>query len=100
MARGVRCAVCRHVEVAKIDMLRAGGASFRSDAAKFPPLHRDQLYRHWKHVQKARRLALVAGPGTIEEMVTKAAGERPSPRPSATRSAARRDDDSPLRRSA
>jgi hypothetical protein len=75
MARGVRCAVCRHVEVAKIDMLRAGGASFRALAAKFPPLHRDQLYRHWKHVSKERRLALVAGPLKLEEMAAKAAAE-------------------------
>jgi hypothetical protein len=75
MARGVRCAVCRHIEVAKIDMLRAGGASFRSLAAKFPGLSRDQLHRHWRHLSRDRRLALVAGPGTIEEMAAKAAAE-------------------------
>jgi hypothetical protein len=73
MAR--RCTVCLHNDVAKIDALRAGGASYRSLAAKFG-LHRDQLYRHWKnHVGKDRRLALVAGPLTIEEMATKAAAE-------------------------
>jgi hypothetical protein len=57
-------------------MLRAGGASYRSLAVKFPGLSRDQLHRHWlRCVSKQRRLALVAGPIKLDELAARAASE-------------------------
>jgi hypothetical protein len=70
-----RCAVCRHPERARIEMLRAGGASYESIGSKFG-LHRDAVWRHWRdHTSPERKAQLLAGPVQLHELAQRAAAE-------------------------
>lgn len=69
------CTVCNHAQRARIEALRAGGASYRVLGEKFG-LSKSVLHRHWKlHVAAERRAALIVGPVKIEELANKAAEE-------------------------
>jgi hypothetical protein len=66
-----KCAVCRHDERWRIELLKAGGASLDALAAKFG-VSRDSIDRHWhRHVSLEARASYLIGPG---EMAT--IGER------------------------
>jgi hypothetical protein len=71
-----RCQACRHVDLARIDMLLASGASQRSVARRFS-LSKDALSRHWnQHISPERRAQLVAGPVLrLSELAERAASE-------------------------
>jgi hypothetical protein len=69
------CAVCRHPERARIEALRASGASLESLARKFK-VHKDAVWRHWKdHVSADLKTAYLAGPATIAELKERAVAE-------------------------
>jgi hypothetical protein len=69
------CAVCRHPERARIEALRASGASLESLAKKFR-IHKDAVWRHWRdHVSADLKTAYLAGPATIAELKERAAEE-------------------------
>jgi hypothetical protein len=69
------CAVCRHSERARIEALRASGASLESLAKKFR-IHKDAVWRHWRdHVSVDLKTAYLAGPSTIAELKERAAEE-------------------------
>ncbi len=72
---GPGCKVCLHPERARLETLRAAGASYESLAKKFEGVSKDQIFRHWKKcVPAERKASLVAGPGVkIEELAEKAA---------------------------
>jgi hypothetical protein len=75
MARklSTRCQVCRHDERWRIELLRAGGASLDSLAAKFN-VPRDAIYRHWHaHVSAEMKAGYLAGPVQLQELAAKAA---------------------------
>ena len=81
MTRGMRranpttCAICRHPERARIEALRASGASLNSLARKFK-IHRDANSRHWKdHVSADLKTSYLAGPAAIAELKERAAEE-------------------------
>ena len=70
-----RCQVCRHDERWRIELLRAGGASFEALAAKFK-IDRDALWRHWhKHVSQEMKAQYLCGPAQLAELAEKAASE-------------------------
>jgi hypothetical protein len=70
-----RCAVCRHPERARIELLRAGGASYDSLGTKFG-LHRDAIWRHWRdHVSVETKAQYFAGPVQLHELAERAAVE-------------------------
>ena len=72
-SRNSRCQCCRHPERWRIELLRAGGASLDSLAAKFG-LHRDAIARHWnRHVSAEMKAGYLAGPAQLEELAAKAA---------------------------
>jgi hypothetical protein len=69
------CAVCRHPERARIEALRASGASLDSLARKFK-VHRDAVWRHWQsHCSPDLKIQYLAGPATIAELKERAAKE-------------------------
>ena len=72
---GPACKVGLHPERARLETLRAGGASYDSLAKKFEGVSKDQIFRHWKKCVPAERKAqLIGGPGVkIEELAEKAA---------------------------
>jgi hypothetical protein len=75
LARHPRCAVCKHEERHRIELLRARGASLVSLATQFD-LHRDALWRHWqRHVDDDAKARLIAGPVPLAKMVERAAAE-------------------------
>jgi hypothetical protein len=68
-----RCAVCRHPERWRIELLKAGGASLDSLAAKFG-LHRDAIARHWnRHVSAEMKAGYLAGPVQLQDLAATAA---------------------------
>jgi hypothetical protein len=70
-----RCQVCRHEERWRIELLRAGGASLDSLAAKFN-LDRDAIWRHWRqHVTDEAKATYLCGPADMEKLAEKAALE-------------------------
>lgn len=70
-----QCQVCRHEERWRIELLKAGGASLDSLAAKFG-VHRDAIWRHWRdHVPPEARATYLAGPADMEKLVSRAADE-------------------------
>lgn len=72
------CLVCNHPERARIELLRVGGASLDSLAAKFD-ISRDAIWRHGaKHVSQERRAELTVGRSKIEELAETAADESKS----------------------
>ena len=69
------CAVCLHADRARVEALRASGASLESLARKFK-LHKDAIWRHWRdHVSADLKTAYLAGPATIAELKERAAKE-------------------------
>ena len=76
--RPSQCTVCAHQERARIELLRAGGASLRILAEKFG-ISKDAVHRHFEnHVTDARKAELCAGPARVEELANKAADESKS----------------------
>jgi hypothetical protein len=74
---GPGCKVCLHSERARLELLRAGGASYDSLAKKFEGVSRDQIFRHWtKHVPDARKSELIGGPGLSSEQLAEKANEK------------------------
>jgi hypothetical protein len=70
-----RCAVCRHPERWRIELLRAGGAGLDALATKFE-LTRDAIHRHWhKHVTPEMKSNYLCGPAQLAELAEKAAIE-------------------------
>jgi len=70
-----RCQVCKHGERWRIELLRAGGATLDSLAAKFE-LHRDAIHRHWRdHVAPEMKASYLCGPAQLAELAEKAAAE-------------------------
>jgi hypothetical protein len=70
-----RCQVCRHEERARLELLKAGGASLDSLAIKFG-VSRDAIHRHWRdHVSDEMKAGYLAGPGSLEELAERAAKE-------------------------
>lgn len=56
------CQVCRHLDRARIEILLAGGASFRSLSRQYK-LHDKSISNHWhQHVDEERKAALLLGP--------------------------------------
>ena len=68
-----RCQCCRHPERWRLELLRAGGASLDSLAAKFR-LERNSIHRHWReHVSDEMKASYLAGPIQLQDLATKAA---------------------------
>jgi hypothetical protein len=77
MARKIsnRCQVCRHPDRWRLELLRAGGASLDSLAAKFG-LERDAIWRHWQHHVTAEMKAnYLCGPAELATLAERAAIE-------------------------
>jgi hypothetical protein len=71
-----RCAVCKHPDRAKIEGLRAGGASLRALAERFGLTGKDAVHYHFKHcVSPERRASLMIGPAQWESLSNQAAQE-------------------------
>jgi hypothetical protein len=63
-----QCQVCRHPDKWRVELLRAGGASLDSLAAKFS-LDRDAIWRHWqKHVNVEMKAGYLAGPVQLQDL--------------------------------
>lgn len=76
--RGRRCSICKHPDRARIELLRAGGASLDSLATKFS-VDRTSLHRHWhKHVTPDAKAGYLAGPDQLDALRDKAAAESDS----------------------
>jgi hypothetical protein len=70
-----RCQVCRHDERWRIELLRAGGASLDSLAAKFG-VDRDAIWRHWHdHVTPEAKAGYLCGPAELATLAERAAVE-------------------------
>jgi hypothetical protein len=70
-----RCQVCRHEDRWRIELLRAGGASLDSLAAKFG-VERDSIWRHWtRHVSDEAKAGYLCGPIELEKLAERAAEE-------------------------
>jgi hypothetical protein len=73
-ARG--CAICRRPDRARIEALRAGGASLRAVAQRFGLTGKDAVHYHFKHhVTPERRASLMIGPAQWESLSNQAAQE-------------------------
>ena len=72
-SRSSRCQCCQHAERWRIELLRAGGASLDSLAAKFG-LHRDAIARHWnRHVSAEMKAGYLAGTVQLQDLAATAA---------------------------
>jgi hypothetical protein len=70
-----RCAICQHPDKWRLELLRAGGASLDSLAAKFN-VSRDQIHNHWtKHVTAESKATYLCGPAEMATLAQKAAVE-------------------------
>ena len=70
-----KCAICRHPDRFRIELLKAGGAGIDALAKKFK-VSRDSVHRHWKlHVPNEVKQTYLAGPGNLEAFAEKAALE-------------------------
>ncbi|MCP1852098.1 MULTISPECIES: hypothetical protein [unclassified Bradyrhizobium] len=75
MKTGPKCTVCAHDERWRIELLRAGGASLDSLAAKFG-LSKDAIGRHWhNHVSDEIKASYLVGPAQLADLAAKAADE-------------------------
>jgi hypothetical protein len=77
MARKIstRCQVCRHPDRWRLELLRAGGASLDSLAAKFG-VERDAIWRHWQHhVTDEAKAGYLCGPAELATLGERAAIE-------------------------
>jgi hypothetical protein len=72
------CATCSHPERYRIELLRAGGASFKSLGKKFG-IPADAVCRHWRnHVTDGDKAHYIAGPVKLHEAAERAAAENTS----------------------
>jgi hypothetical protein len=70
-----RCAVCRHPEKWRLELLRAGGAGIDALAAKFG-VSRDSVHRHWRlHVTAEMKANYLCGPAELATLAERAAIE-------------------------
>jgi hypothetical protein len=70
-----RCQVCKHQDRWRIELLRAGGASFDRLAKKFS-VDRDAIWRHWqRHVTAEAKATYLIGPADMATLAEKAAAE-------------------------
>jgi hypothetical protein len=70
-----KCAVCKHPERWRIELLKAGGASLNSLAQKFG-VSRDSIDRHWhRHVSPETKATYLCGPAELASLAGKAAQE-------------------------
>jgi hypothetical protein len=70
-----KCAVCKHPERWRIELLKAGGASLNSLAQKFG-VSRDSIDRHWhRHVSPETKASYLCGPAELASLAGKAAQE-------------------------
>jgi hypothetical protein len=70
-----QCTVCAHPDRWRVELLRAGGASLDSLAAKFG-LKRASIHRHWRnHVTPEAKAKFLCGPAELETLASKAATE-------------------------
>ena len=77
MARKIsnRCQVCKLDDRWRLELLRAGGASLDSLAAKFG-VERDAIWRHWQHhVTPEMKANYLCGPAELATLAAKAARE-------------------------
>ena len=77
--RPSQCTVCAHQERARIELLRAGGASLRILAEKFE-ISKDAVHRHFERttLRMRERPSFVLGRARVEELANKAADESKS----------------------
>lgn len=76
--RGPRCSICHHPERARIELLKAGGASLDSLAKKFK-IDRTALHRHWHaHVTIEAKAGYLAGTDDLATLRDKVADEADS----------------------
>lgn len=70
-----RCAICKHPEKWRIELLRAGGAGIDALAAKFD-VSRDCVHRHWRlHVSAEMKAGYLCGPAELATLAERAAIE-------------------------
>ena len=70
-----RCSICSHPEKARIELLKAAGASLDALAAKFS-ISRDSLHRHWKtHVPDSVKADYLCGQAQLADLAEVAAAE-------------------------
>src|SRR6266478_9416165 len=70
-----KCAICRHSDKWRIELLRAGGASLDSLATKFG-VDRDAIWRHWHdHVTPEAKAGYLIGPAELATLAERAAIE-------------------------
>jgi hypothetical protein len=70
--RSGKCAICRHPEKYRIELLLAGAASVRAICARFE-VQKNACWRHGKlHMSQERRAALIAGPLKMHQLADKA----------------------------
>ena len=78
-SRGLRqggCAICKHPDRARIEALRASGASLVAVAKRFGLTGKDAVFYHFKHhVSAERRASLMIGPAKFEQLANQAAEE-------------------------
>jgi hypothetical protein len=61
LVKNGRCKICQFSERPRLEMLLAGGASMNAVGKKFG-FNRENVRRHWNHVDQERKLALTFGP--------------------------------------
>jgi hypothetical protein len=70
------CVVCKHPERARIELMRASGATLDTIARKFN-VGRDSVWRHYgRHVSNETKAYLIAGPAKLDELAQRAAAEQ------------------------
>jgi hypothetical protein len=69
------CAICRHPDRWRLELLRAGGAGIDALAAKFG-VTRDCVHRHWRlHVSAEAKAGYLIGPAELQTLAERAAIE-------------------------
>ena len=70
-----KCAVCRHSDRWRIELLKAGGAGIDALAKKFD-VSRDSIDRHWhRHVSAESKATYLCGPAELATLAERAAIE-------------------------
>jgi hypothetical protein len=70
-----KCAICRHPDRWRLELLRAGGAGIDALAAKFG-VTRDCVHRHWLlHVTPEMKAGYLVGPAELATLAARAAVE-------------------------
>jgi hypothetical protein len=71
--RGPLCKVCKHPEVARIELALASGRGAKGIADEFSTSS-DSVQRHWqRHVSQARKAELICGPIQMDQLAKRAA---------------------------